>query len=287
MAIGSVRSTACSHFFLRRWANDYTSRGTGGSTTTTSPSWADVNTLTFTPSATSDYLILAYLSTRTNVFNRSITPRLLDNGTGTAYSARTLYHRDTASYHPWCAMIVLTGISGSQTFKIQMQVETLNTGYWNNNFLHAINLSDFPSYHYAESLGITTTSSTSFVDKLTTTPTVTQNSPYLLITNTMYRKGVNLGYNEAQSVYTENNSTKVMALSIESPFFTTIDNTCHHSLRVVRPKTTAPTIAIQHRTQSTANSSMLDTNILMVQLNDNPSLQLNGLLQLNGNTRFR
>ena len=280
MAIGVIKTTQVTQCALRKGANDHSNEGSSGSTTSTTP--VDINTLPPFDGLGDDWLIVGYLSIKVSDTARSATPRLYHDTAATAYNSHTIYVGDTTSYRPWACMQVLTGLSGSQTFKLQIQAETLNTAYYFNNFLAAINLSDFPAYYHSESLAISSTSSTSFVDKISLAPTVVADTAHLLLTHSMYRKNINNGYLENRTLYNDG----VMALNIEQPQNFAAFNP-HQALRVVRPKTTTPTIKVQHRTQSTANAGIISAKALLIQLNDNAALNLNGPLQLNGNMRIR
>jgi hypothetical protein len=150
--------------------------GTDGTTTTSSSSYVDAQTLTFTPATQGDYLIVAYAE-----YNVNLGVQLSIDG--------TLSHvnfladvSDTSNYQPWLAARVVTFTAASHTIKIQFKSQAVSVNLRRRRIL-AIRLdtlqSAYSSYTAARS------ASSVQADAATVTFTAVSSVDYLAIANTL------------------------------------------------------------------------------------------------------
>lgn len=112
-------------------------------TSTTSTSYVDKATLSFTPSAPGDYLIIA--SAFTSPKNASdVSYANLDIG-GTSYAEMVFRPKDSTDYMPFFSAVKVNLAAAAQTIKIQYK-QTGGTAYMRNARLIAIRLDTMESY---------------------------------------------------------------------------------------------------------------------------------------------
>jgi hypothetical protein len=139
-------------------------------TTTTSTSWQDKTTLTFTPPAQDNYLILAYATADGNSTSYDFKVQLTIDGT--AYSTVNIRTVNSANRYPWAVSKVVNLTAASHTIKIQYcSSSSSGTAGIAHARIVALNLSRFQNRYYAENEARTTTTSTTYVDKLSLTQT--------------------------------------------------------------------------------------------------------------------
>jgi hypothetical protein len=139
-------------------------------TTTTSTSWQDKTTLTFTPPTQDDYLILAYATADGSSTSYDFKVQLTIDGT--AYSTVNIRTVNSANRYPWAVSKVVNLTAASHTIKIQYcSASTSGTAGIAHARIVALNLSRFQNLYYAEDEARTTTTSTTYVDKLSLTQT--------------------------------------------------------------------------------------------------------------------
>lgn len=118
MAIGTAYCKQASLWVIKKSSGDHLSSG-GGSTT--SNSMTNVVSLDFTPEETSDYLILASGACSKSIITSSMNIRLFDNNTATEYGLSDVQLNEaTDAKRPWFTFVVLTGLSGPQSFAIEI-----------------------------------------------------------------------------------------------------------------------------------------------------------------------
>ena len=142
---------------------------------TNQTTFQDKTTLTFTPSTTGDYLIIASAEINTSVGGGDSNVRILDPDGTTGYNDFPIVDPNTAfgSEMPWFGMVKLNLSNISKTFKIQ----------WNSNSagvshiiararIVALRLDGFDNNYYQQSRARATTTSAAYQDKaiLTDTP---------------------------------------------------------------------------------------------------------------------
>ena len=143
-----------------------------GRSETTSTSWQDKTTLTFTPPSEGYYLILA--AAVADQVNEGYDFKVQLTIDGTPYNTvniEPVYYR-SSSYNPWypwglAKMVYLT--ESSHTIKIQYCTESGGKAGIDNARIVALRLDQFSDYYYDEEEERTTTPSISYLNKLSLT----------------------------------------------------------------------------------------------------------------------
>lgn len=169
---GSTTNITDSRLYLlqKESADEYAE--SNAESTTTSTSYQDKTTLTFTPGSSGDYLIIAYAeiaNTNGSAANRTMVT-LLDNDGSTARNEMDPWFKDITDWLPWAGMIRKTSLSGSQTFKIQYKA-VADTAKIRNARILAIRLDTVDNNYYAEDRTRQTSTATAETDRLTLTQT--------------------------------------------------------------------------------------------------------------------
>ena len=150
---------------IRLEDNDTFSQNTSTSgQTTTSTSWQDAQTLTFTPPSSGDYLIIATAHSNTSSASYR-TDICLDVG-GVEMCVGQQRPFDVWNMPTWRALHKVT-LSAASTIKIKYKSSNaLNTAMIRCTSIIALRLSDFPAFDYASSDARSTTTSTSLQTKV-------------------------------------------------------------------------------------------------------------------------
>lgn len=152
------------------------STGSGSDFTTTANSYGDHTSLSFTPGSSGDYLIIAMAQVN-NGTGASASDVKLTDGTNSYGEAVNFYCGITSAYQVWGTMVKAT-LSGAQTWKIQGKSTNGGTTTVRRGGIVALRLDKFPNYFYAESRGSSTTTSSTFQDKVTLSPQTLFNTPH-------------------------------------------------------------------------------------------------------------
>lgn len=136
---------------------------------TTSATYLDKVTLSFTPASAGDYLLLAVADISGS--GADATKVRLFDGT-TSFGEEIPQNREANVYTPW-AVAIQRPLTGAQTWKIQFaSTDGTKTARIKNAVIAALRLdAGFAAHYYAEDLGETSTTSTSPVDKLSLSAT--------------------------------------------------------------------------------------------------------------------
>lgn len=138
-----------------------------GQSSTISTTYTDKLSLTFTPSAAADYLVLGYAEFFSSATTTGAKARMDIDG--------TIYGEGITSSTAWVPWVYAKKVSltaASHTIKIQFASSSAGgTVYIRNARIVVIKLSQFPANYYAEDETRTTTTSTAYVDKVSLTQT--------------------------------------------------------------------------------------------------------------------
>lgn len=164
--------------------------GSAGTSTTTSSTFQDKVTLTFTPATNGDYLIVADAQIKHGSTTDSVECQLDVDG--------TIYHfmRDEPAsvneWRPWTC--VLGAISGETLGQFDASSHTLKIQYRSRGGsvtaeirqarIICLRLDTFKSFYYAEALNRQTNSTTSYVTKLNHAPTIANDGDHLIFAST-------------------------------------------------------------------------------------------------------
>jgi hypothetical protein len=159
--------------------------------TTSSTSWQDKATLTFTPPSNGDYLIIATANYRGSSTNRDVYIRLIqDDITTHADNSGRPGSGTTENYYTFGVMRKLTLDASQHNFKIQYS-SSGTPGVAGITYAHivAIRLSQFDSNHYAEDeTESSPPGSGQWTDKVVNTYTA-DNGDYLMLGSISYKSG--------------------------------------------------------------------------------------------------
>ncbi len=152
-----------------------------GEQTTTSTSFVDRQTLTFTPDDNSDYIFFASCLTKNSATTQQGDNRFLHYTDTVEAFLHTVEANDTSDYYTACGMLKETyGASpGSKNFKWQSRTEVSSTVSIKEMRIAALKL--VAADEYAESLGESTSMSDTPVTKVTLTFTPATTGDYLII----------------------------------------------------------------------------------------------------------
>lgn len=148
--------------------------------TTTSATYQDAQTLTFTPATTGDYLIIAYAESATDVSDVGV--RLSVDGAA-SHTTVPRDMKDTTNYEPYFAVHKVNLTAASHTIKIQYASDNTNTARIRRRRILAIRLDTLKANaaNYTEARA--TTTSTTPVDAASATFTAVGGINYLAIGN--------------------------------------------------------------------------------------------------------
>lgn len=139
--------------------------------TTTSNTYVDGATLTFTPATSGDYLIFASCDWNHASTTDLLYLQLLDPSSASIGEMQT-HQRDATNYNPWTTMVKQTLAASSQTFKIQVHRTSANTITIRNQRIFAMRLdAGITNAYYAEDRVQASTGSTSYQDDNSLTQT--------------------------------------------------------------------------------------------------------------------
>jgi len=145
----------------------------------TSGTYVDVVARTFTPSAAGAYLIVATAEVEAASTSQSISTRLEIDGV--AKDVMVTEGETTTDYEVFAAHNVTTFSASPHTIKIQASRETSGTMYIRRARITAVRLSDYYDYQTSGSEGVSSTTSTTLVDKTVLTFTPSSAGDYLLV----------------------------------------------------------------------------------------------------------
>ncbi len=154
----------------------------GAADNTTSASYQDNATLTFSPDNVGEYLIIATAEMANNSIVSSIQVRL-DNE-GSPLTETNFQTDNSADWHPWMAVLKTTLSAGNHTFKIQFKANGTIQANIRRGRILALRLGGFADNRYEEKRSIDTTTSSSFVNYFTSTDSdigMVDEEDYLLI----------------------------------------------------------------------------------------------------------
>jgi hypothetical protein len=155
------------------------SASTVGEASVSSTQWNnDRVTLNFTPPTTGDYLIIGKLCLKSATASTDATCRLYD-GTTAYMTINPSAQLGTTSYVPWMSIVKATGLSGSQTWKVQPARITNNISV-RYGYIIALRIDELLDFQTSLVSGSTTTTSTTLQQRtsVTYTPAV---RPYIEI----------------------------------------------------------------------------------------------------------
>ena len=139
-------------------------------TTTTSTTYVDKTTLTFTPDTAGEYIIFA--SATVDASSTSIDSKATLNIDGTLYSTINIESHKATNKYPWFVVKKVNLTSASHTIKIQYASETTsNTTGIAHARIVALRADRFLNNYYAENETRATTTSTSYQNYVTLTQT--------------------------------------------------------------------------------------------------------------------
>jgi hypothetical protein len=156
--------------------------------TTSNTSWEDKATLTFTPSSSGDYLVIATANYQGSRTNRDVYVRLIqDDTTVHADTSGRPGSGTTANYYNFGVMRKLTLDASQHDFKIQY-CSSGTPGVAGITYVHivAIKLDQFGSNYYAEDETEASPAPSTFTDKVVNTYTA-DNGDYMMFGSISYR----------------------------------------------------------------------------------------------------
>lgn len=215
---------------------------------TTSTSYQDKTTLTFTPASAGDYLIIATADLSAANNTSSALARLTYDGASQGEMTR---EPTVASHFYTFGMIRrLSLTAASHTFKIQYRSESGSyNAYIKNARITAVRISDLGSSQYAESEAESYTSLATYQDKTTLTFTPASAGDYLIVASALVRQEnatyavyANLaidGTSYGEKIYRPRDATDYV------PFFV---------IKKINLSAASHTIKIQYRTNSASTA---------------------------------
>lgn len=163
--------------------NAETTSSTGNSATT-STSYQDKATLTFTPASTQDYIIIFHAQVKTSNASSGIAyVDFEDNGSSLRSSFDSVYVSSSNDWIPVAYTFKKSSVSGSNTFKVRYKTNSASyTCTIRHAHIVAIPVGDFKgTVQYAESQTLSSSTSSTYGDKVTLTFTPSEAEPYLII----------------------------------------------------------------------------------------------------------
>ncbi|MFA5061226.1 MAG: hypothetical protein WC494_02835 [Candidatus Pacearchaeota archaeon] len=236
-----------------------------GQSTTTSTSYQDKTTLTFTPEPNSTYLILASWLVQESSASYSVYSKLTRT-TGVVKDFNELIYmpKDTTDYISGGAIGIDTfGSSpGSQTYKIQYRSSSSSgTARIKEAKIFAIRLSD--EDYYNESEGRDTTTSTSFVDKNPLTFTPDSAGDYIIIASAT---GDGSGTNRDFSIQLEIDGTGYSTSNLEP--VNAANRYMWATIKRVSLDSSSHTIKIKYFAESPSTAGIADARVVALRADD-------------------
>lgn len=154
-----------------------------GTTITTSTTYQEKVSIVFAPQTTADFMMIATAEVQGSSTSYQTKARLMMDST--TYQELAYRIKDITDWYPFCASKRVT-LNGSTSYSIKVEFCTNNaaaTGYIRNARLVVLSIQS----EYAESEGLSTTSSTSWQDKTTLAFTPPSGGNYLIIATANYR----------------------------------------------------------------------------------------------------
>lgn len=170
-ATNTIRISNATITAIKKHASDQFASA-DSSTTTSSTTFQDKATLTFTPATQGDYLILSSCEWNDDGGGNGGEYRLLDP-TSTAIALQSRFPQDAATFYPWNTIIQQNLTASSKTYKTQWRALGTGTSVMTHrkSRIYALRLDTLPNYFYGEARSRTTTTSTTYQDKVTLTDT--------------------------------------------------------------------------------------------------------------------
>jgi len=137
---------------------------------TSSTSWQDKTTLTFTPTA-GDYLVIGNAAMAMDANNAAMRGRLNHATASVTYGDRVWYARDAWWFQPFAVMEKLSLAASSQTFTLQFRSNSGTLCFYRDARILALRLSAFAGHAFISNQMVQTTTSASDTDVLTLTHT--------------------------------------------------------------------------------------------------------------------
>jgi hypothetical protein len=138
---------------------------------TSSISYQDKTTLTFTPESAGDYLVIGNAAMAMDAANTAMRGRLNHTTASVSYGDRVWYARDAWWFQPFAVMEKLTLGASSQTFKLQFRSNSGTLCYYRDARILALRLSAFAEYAFISNQSVQATTSASDTDVLALTQT--------------------------------------------------------------------------------------------------------------------
>ena len=168
---------------------DYHAAVSDTESSTSSTSYQDKTTLTFSPESEGDYLIIATADLSEESSSHSVYAQLTYDGSSQGEMLRepTYYSGSYPKhFYTYATMRKLSLDTSSHTFKIQYKTENSSyDAYIKNARIAAIRLDDF---EYSESESESSTTATSYQDKTTLTFTPSAQGDYMIIASALIQK---------------------------------------------------------------------------------------------------
>lgn len=264
---------------LRQQTGDQTAVDTSESTTT-SPLYQDKVTLTFTPSTTGDYLIMAFAQVSGGNTLKDMNVKLYHSTTSTSYGEmRRTQPTANTEYEGWATMVKLSSLSGSQTFKIQYKKTGIGTITAKIRDAHiiAIRLDNYPENYYFESRSRSTTTSTSLQNKISGFQAV-GTGDYLIFSCCQQDCG---STSDSSIINFSVNSELLMDSSVQP--YATNDAQTFFSVHK-RGLSGSPTFALQYKSGAGATVGISEASIAFLKLTGDPTVRILGKTEILGKT---
>ncbi len=218
------------------------------SSQTTSTTYQDKVSISFTPQTTADFAIIATAEVQGSSTSYQAKAQLTVNST--TYQELAYRVKDTTDWYPFDGLKRLT-LNGGTNYEVKIQFCTNNaagTANIRNARLLILSLQS----EYAESEGLSTTTSTSWQDKATLTYTPPSSGDYLVIATANYR-----GSSTNYDVYVQltQDGTTITSSNGRPGTGTTANYYTFGVMRKVTLDTSQHNFKIQYRSSSTSGTS--------------------------------
>ena len=281
MALAFVYSRQAAEIALPRNADDEKAESLGESTTT-SGTFQDKVTLTFTPASSGDYLIIAFAQLSQGTTLRNTLVKLLDNGTSTTYAqtSKRVGIAGNGEYYPWITMVKLTSLSGSQTFKIQYRrLVPGTTAKIQYACIIALRLDNFNENFYGSASGGATTTSTTFQDRLTVTDTPAVACNYIILASCTQS---NQSTSDSTEIRLIQDSEELIRSRLEPYGLLTQDQASFFGCFQRGLAKVSTTWKLQHRSVGGNNAAIYDAIIAVIQVGSVPTVNVLGKTSILG-----
>jgi len=138
---------------------------------TSSTSWQDKTTLTFTPATAGDYLVIGNAAMAMDANNTAMRGRLNHATASNAYGDRAWYARDAWWFQPFAVMEKISLAASPQTFTLQFRSNSGTLCFYRDARILALRLSAFAGHAFISNQGVQTSTSAADTDLLTLTHT--------------------------------------------------------------------------------------------------------------------